>query len=67
MYFLGTGVEENFTFLEKTIFYTNTGNFRFWNIMSFPITLLHHAAALFIFLIRRERQKTAQIKELFNY
>ncbi|KAF0988416.1 hypothetical protein HZS_7362 [Henneguya salminicola] len=54
-----TGAEEKFTFLDKTIFYTNTGNFSFWNMLSFPITLLHHTAAIFLFLIKGERQKTA--------
>ncbi|KAF0986526.1 hypothetical protein HZS_3678, partial [Henneguya salminicola] len=56
LYFLNKGVQQGFTYLDDTIFFTNTVNFSFWNIINLPITLLNFLAALFLFLIRRERQ-----------
>ncbi|KAF0987112.1 hypothetical protein HZS_7435, partial [Henneguya salminicola] len=53
-----------FTDLNKNIFYKNSVNFRFWNIINFPITLLTFAAPLFLLLIQLKRQKNCQDKEI---
>ncbi|KAF0986788.1 LOW QUALITY PROTEIN: hypothetical protein HZS_1333 [Henneguya salminicola] len=67
IYFLFKTTDSGVFGLDKNILKANTVNFSFWNMINFPITVLNFVATIFIFLIRRQPQKTPWPIEPCNY